>query len=226
MEEGGAAGTRRGVRHPPPGTSARRWFARVDAFASGTTLAIRRDVVETFGPLEPDINEDVVLPFRASLLGEVRFIDQPLVRVRRWAGSLTAADERLASIEHYRAWWQRGIARARRQLESRLADLDTAEHRSLLEPAELEALREIATASLAEAEASGGLVSPSLFERLRCFARQLRPGTDPRGPAARRGAYLCARALPALQAAQAEMTSRKWQQKAAEESSRRQQNMS
>ena len=178
MEEGGTAGTRRGVRHPPPGTSARRWFARIDAFASGATLAIRRDVVETFGRLEPDINEDVVLPFRASLLGEVRFIDRPLVRVRRWAGSLTAADERLASIEHYRAWWQHGLAMARRQLQSRFADLDTAEHRSILEPAELEALREIATTSLAEAEASGGLVSPSLTERLRCFARQLKPGAD------------------------------------------------
>jgi GT2 family glycosyltransferase len=178
MEEGGLAGARRGVHHPPPGTSARRWFARVDAFASGTTLAIRRDVVETFGPLEPDINEDVVLPFRASLLGEVRFIDQPLVRVRRRAESLTAAHDRFASIEHYRAWWQRGIARARRQLESRQADLATAERQALVGPAELAALREIATRSLAEAEASGGLVSPSLLERLRCFARQLRPGAD------------------------------------------------
>ena len=47
MEEGDRAGARRGVRHPPPGTSAGQWFARVDAFASGATLAIRRDVAET-----------------------------------------------------------------------------------------------------------------------------------------------------------------------------------
>jgi len=179
MEEGDRAGARRGVRHPPPGTSANHWFARVDAFASGATLAIRRDVAESFGPLDPDINEDVVLPFRASLLGDVRFIDRPLVRVRRWAGSLTADHERLASIEHYRAWWQRGIERARRQLDSRLADLATAERLALLGPEELEALREIATGSMAEAEASGGLVSPSLLERLRCFVRQLAPGADP-----------------------------------------------
>ena len=45
--------------------------SRVDSFASGTTLAIRRDVVETFGPLELEINEHAVLPLRASLLGEV-----------------------------------------------------------------------------------------------------------------------------------------------------------
>ena len=179
MDEAGQAAGRRGVRHPPPGTDAARWFARVDSFASGTTLAIRREVVETFGPLAPDINEDVVLPFRASLLGDVRFIDEPLVRVRRWEGSLTAAHERFASLDAYRAWWQRGIERARRQLESRLADLATAERLALLAPEALAALREVAAASLAETEASGALVSPSLFERLRCFARQLRPGTDP-----------------------------------------------
>ena len=179
MEAGDRAGARRGVRHPPPGTSPRRWFARVESFASGATLAIRRDVVETFGPLEPDINEDVVLPFRASLLGEMRFIDQPLVRVRRWEGSLTAAHERFASLETYRAWWRRGINQARRQLDSRLADLAAAERLALLEPAELEALRQVAIASMAEAEASGALVGNSLLARLRCFARQLRPGADP-----------------------------------------------
>ena len=176
MKEGGIAGARCGVRHPPPGTPARRWFARVDTYAAGTTLAVRRDVVEVFGPLEPDINEDVVLPFRAGLLGEVRYLDEALVRVRRWAGSLTAADERLISMEHYRAWWQRGVARARRQLESRRADIATAEQHGLLGPAELEALREIVATSMAEAEASSGLVSPSFIERLRCFAGQLRPG--------------------------------------------------
>jgi cellulose synthase/poly-beta-1,6-N-acetylglucosamine synthase-like glycosyltransferase len=75
LNETGGAGQRRGVRHPPPGSDAGRWFARVDAFASGATLAVRRDVVESFGPLDPAINEDVLLPFRASLLGDVCFVD-------------------------------------------------------------------------------------------------------------------------------------------------------
>jgi hypothetical protein len=179
MEEGGRAGARRGVRHPPAGMQARRWFARVDAFASGATLAVRRDVVETFGPLDPDVNEDVVLPFRAGLLGEVRFIDRPLVRVRRWGGSLTAADERFESLESYRAWWRRGVEQARRHLETRLEDLATAERRGLLSPEELEDLQQIAIASMEQSEASAGLVSPSLVERLRCFLRSVRPGGDP-----------------------------------------------
>jgi glycosyltransferase involved in cell wall biosynthesis len=179
MEAKGRAGSCRGVRHPPPDMPARRWFARVDAFASGATLAVRRDVVETFGPLDPVVNEDVVLPFRAGLLGEVRFIDRPLVRVRRWSGSLTAADERFESLESYRAWWRRGVEQARRHLETRLEDLATAERRGLLSPEELEDLQQIAIASMEQSEASAGLVSPSLVERLRCFLRSVRPGGDP-----------------------------------------------
>ena len=35
------------------------------------------------------------------------------------------------------------------------------------------------TTPMEEAEASVALVSPSLFERLRCFLRSARPGADP-----------------------------------------------
>ena len=178
MDANGQAGARRGVRHPPPGTAARRWFARVDTFSSGATLAIRREVVEAFGPLDPQINEDVVLPFRASLLGKVYYLDEALVRVRRWEGSLTAAHGRFASLESYRAWWRRGVEDARRQLASRLDDLDAAERLGLAPPAELDKLREIARNSLAEAEYSSGLTAPSLAARLRCFARLARAGMD------------------------------------------------
>lgn len=179
MDEAGRATGRRGVLHPPIGTDPRHWFARVDAYASGATLAVRRDVVETFGPLDPKINEDVVLPFRASLLGDVRFIDQDLVRVRRWEGSLTAAHERFISIDRYRAWLLRGIAQARRQLESRIEDLRKAEQLKLIQPEELEELEQIAVASMAEAEASAGLASPSLLVRMRCFARLAWSGSHP-----------------------------------------------
>jgi glycosyltransferase involved in cell wall biosynthesis len=178
MDERGGASGRRGVPRPPPGSDARPWFARVDAYASGTTLAVRRDVVEVFGPLDPAINEDVVLPFRASLLGEVRCLDEPLVRVRRWQGSLTAETGRFASMEAYRAWLLKGIARARRQLGSRLDDLRRAEARGLGTPEELDALRQVARDSMAEAEASAAIVSPSMLKRLRCVASLFRPGAN------------------------------------------------
>jgi glycosyltransferase involved in cell wall biosynthesis len=174
MDADGRPQGRGRVLYPPPASESCRWFARVDAFAPGATLAVRRDVVEAFGPLDPMINEDVVLPFRASLLGEVRYLDEDLVQVRRWRGSLTADVDRFASVERYRARMLQGIAQARRQLDSRLEDLRQAEALGL--ERNFEDLRGIAHATLATGEATAGLVSPSLPERLRCFARLVRSG--------------------------------------------------
>ncbi|MFO8003041.1 glycosyltransferase family A protein [Thioalkalivibrio sp.] len=181
MDREGRAGRRRRVDHPPPGADARHWFAKVDSYAPGATLAVRHDVVETFGPLDPSINEDVVLPFRASLLGDVRYIDEALVRVRRWEGSLTSDPERLRSVENLRSWLLRGVAQARRQMESRLADLDKAEGLGLIQVQDLDAVRAAVAASMADAEDSACLASPSLLVRLRCLGRLTRPRDDWRG---------------------------------------------
>jgi len=169
MDSKGRAGRKRGVAHPPRGIDSRHWFASVDAFASGATLAVRRDVVETFGPLDPAINEDVVLPFRASLLGDVRYIDEALVRVRRWEGSLTSDPERFRSLDQLRSWLLQGIAQARRHREQRLEDIGKAEQLGLVQLQDAEALRASVAASMAEAEASACLASPSMFKRLRCL---------------------------------------------------------
>ena len=169
MDGLGRAGRRRRVNHPLSGEDARHWFAKVDAYAPGATLAVRRDVVETFGPLDPAIHEDSVLPFRASLLGAVHYIDEALVRVRRWEGSFTTDRERFRSLNQLRSWLLQGIAHARRQMEQRVKDLCKAEQLGLVEPQDLEALRATVAGSLAEAEASACLASPSLLKRLRCF---------------------------------------------------------
>ena len=166
------------VPHPDPGSTPARWFARVDAFAAGATLALRREVVDVFGPLDPRIHEDVVLPFRASLMGDVSFIDEDLVKVRRWGGSLTADRARFQSLAGYRTWMLTGIDKARRQFRSRLADFDTAERLMLPRAPDLEGLRRVARDSLAEAEASAGLVDPSPWTRWRCFLRLWRSGSS------------------------------------------------
>lgn len=171
LDPEGRSGGRAGVPHPPSGIDARHWFANVDAYAAGSTLAVRRDVVETFGPLDPAINEDVVLPFRASLVGDVHYIDEALVRYRRWEGNFTRDPVRFRSMENLRSWLLRGIGEARRRMEIRLADLGRAEELGLVQEEELEALRKTVAASMAEAEASACLASPSLFARLRCLVR-------------------------------------------------------
>lgn len=164
------------VPHPRPGERTSGWFARVDAYAAGTTLAIQREVVEVFGKLDPHINEDIVLPFRASLLGEVVYLPEELVRARRRAGSLTADHERFESMERYRARIQLGIRRARDQGESRLADLRTAQRRMPDRAAEFRALEQVVADSIAVAESTAGLVSPSARTRISTLARLWRSG--------------------------------------------------
>ena len=164
------------VPHPPAGTDPASWFARVDAFASGSTLAVHRDVFDLFPPLDPAIHEDVVLPFRASLLGGVHYVDASLVGARRHPGSLTAADGRFASLDAYRGRMVAGIEKARRQLASRLADLDRATELQPGRRAEFDRLREIAADSLAAAEATADLTAPRAWTRLRALVRVLGAG--------------------------------------------------
>lgn len=165
------------VPHPDPEEDPAPWFARVDAFASGATLAVRREVIDAFPPLDPKINEDVVLPFRAALLGDVVYVDEELVRVRRWTGSLTAQQERFRSWGVYRDWMLEGIEQAGRQLECRLADLQVARDLMPQREAEFDELREVARASLSYAQDTAGLVSPSFRVRARAFLRMWRAGT-------------------------------------------------
>ena len=165
------------VPQRPRGTSASRWYARVDGYASGGTLAIRRDVATCFPPLDGTIYEDVVLPFRASLLGDVVFIDEPLIRARRHPGSLTANFDQFASVENYHARMQQGLNRVRRQLASRLADIDTARRREPQREPEWQDLERIARSSLAEAESTASLFSPAPLKRWLTFLRLAVRGT-------------------------------------------------
>lgn len=177
-----AAGRPRGavkVPHPAPGEPASRWFARVDANAPGATLAVRREVIERFPPLDPRIAEDLILPFRASLLGEVAFLDEPLVRVRRHAASLTTELERFQSVEKHRVRLERGIEHAARNLESRKADLRVAERLFPDRIPELSALEQTAVESLRAARLTAKLSSPSPAVRLVTFFRLLRAGAYP-----------------------------------------------
>jgi glycosyltransferase involved in cell wall biosynthesis len=167
------------IPRPGPGVSASEWFARVDAYAAGTTLAIHREVVEAFGVLDPDIHEDLVLPFRASLLGDVVYIPEELVRARRRGGSLTADLERFESIERYRARIALGIRRARERRESRLRDLRTAEQRRPERAAGFRALQQVVADSIALAESTADLVDPSAWTRLSALARLWRSGAYP-----------------------------------------------
>ncbi|MGH9906381.1 MAG: glycosyltransferase, partial [Pyrinomonadaceae bacterium] len=60
------------------------WLAEHLSGALGCAQAWDRRVFELFGPMDEDIlQEDIVIPFRAALLGEVQFVSEPLVLYRR-----------------------------------------------------------------------------------------------------------------------------------------------
>ncbi len=167
------------VPHPGREENAARWFTRVDAYAAGTTLAVRRDLVGIFGPLDPAINEDIILPFRASLLGSVIFIDEELVRARRHGASLTADFGRFESLPRYRERFEQGITRAIRQRASRFTDIQTAAALMPDRAADFSALESVVNESVVLAECSAGLVSPSLARRLKALLKLWRAGAYP-----------------------------------------------
>ncbi|MGA1081211.1 MAG: glycosyltransferase [Steroidobacteraceae bacterium] len=169
MDESGRAQGRARFASLPNGADGLQWFARVDAYAPGTTLAVRREVLERFPPLEPGFNEDIVLPFRAALLGEVRFIDDSLVRARRRPGSMTADYHQLESMAAYRARMLHGVARAEAQLRSRLADIEIARSVGARPEWVLDAAMGEAKRSLEYVRLSGGLFSQRFDERLAAF---------------------------------------------------------
>jgi glycosyltransferase involved in cell wall biosynthesis len=155
------------VPRPPPELEAAAWFARVDAYAAGATLAVRRDVIAAFGPLDPALNEDVQLPFRASLLGQVEFIDAPLVRVLRHMDSFTADWERFDSLEKYRERMFTGLATAARARQNRLADIDVMASRQPDRHERWNRLRSLVERSMQDAELTRALVGDRFAERLR-----------------------------------------------------------
>jgi glycosyltransferase involved in cell wall biosynthesis len=176
IDETGQPRGRGTVPHPAAGSDVLRWFARIDAYAAGTTLAIRREVVEQFGELDPDIHEDIVLPFRASLLGDVIYLDEDLVQARRHGASQTRDFDDFASLERYRKRIVAGIERARRRRASRYADIQTAAALMPERAAELCALHAIVLDSIAQAESTAGLVSGSVIKRLVALINVWRTG--------------------------------------------------
>lgn len=55
----------------------------------GASLALRREIFHAFGPLRGPI-EDNALSLRAALLGRCAWLDEPLLRYRQHAGSVSA----------------------------------------------------------------------------------------------------------------------------------------
>ena len=140
---------------PPEALTLPAYAARpVPALVNGATQAWTRDLFDRFGPIPPEVRaEDILLPFRAALLGEIRYIYEPLVLYRRDSGRLRDAQGRPSLAQHRQRWlgWQELHAAAYR---ARLRDLQTCLERGLSPhpPADLQAVRQVTAGRLSELE--------------------------------------------------------------------------
>jgi glycosyltransferase involved in cell wall biosynthesis len=93
----------------------------------GAGAAYRREIFECFGPLSRDtVNEDMVLEFRAALLGKVAVAPLPLVRHRTHSASVTAmASAQMRSFAQYEAGARKMAYSILKAYEARLVDLET-----------------------------------------------------------------------------------------------------
>lgn len=138
---------------PPAELTLKAYAARrIPALVNGATHAWKRDIFDAFGPMPPEIRaEDIHLPFRSALLGEICYIYEPLVLYRRDAGRLKDAQGRNSFTQHRQRWlgWQQLHAETYR---ARLKDLQTCQELSLSThpPAELEFARQVTATRLAE----------------------------------------------------------------------------
>lgn len=104
------------------------WAAKNDFGIFGATMAWHRDVFDLFGPLPAGIvMEDLVIPFRAALLGTIHYLSDPLIKYRRHSGNvfLGRVSPTMTSDEWHRAM---SLETAQRivALKCRLYDLQTA----------------------------------------------------------------------------------------------------
>ena len=84
-------GDKHEIVHRPPGEAATDIEAYlVTGGVCGCSHAWHRRTFDIFGPMLPGtVYEDKVIPFRSILLGEIRYIDEPLVLYRRHSQSIT-----------------------------------------------------------------------------------------------------------------------------------------
>ena len=127
----------------------------------GASMGWSRALFETFGPLgAAPLVEDRPIAFRASLIGEVAWVDRPLVLYRRGGASDPGEGGRpedlggLYGYQLLRRRWRRSF------LQSYLADMET------VAPPDAETCREICRRGIARLDFEIALAETGLLGRL------------------------------------------------------------
>lgn len=157
-----------------------RWMAERFSAALGCAQAWDRRVFDMFGPLQEEVfNEDMVIPFRAALIGEVKFINEPLVLYRSHGYNAHFTESR--SIKSGHALHAALLRPADSRIaiyKNRLQDLDTLARLFPERSDECRSLKVITQRVCREMEDEKALLTESkFFRRVGIIGRAMRHGT-------------------------------------------------
>ena len=146
----------------------------------GCTHSFHRSLFDVFGPLHPDTHsEDIVLPFRAALLGEVVYVDDVMARYRLHDTNRHFRDPaKLTNTAEFFAALRKVAPGVVADFRTRLRDIDTLIAKFPARAAELQPLRRVTALRLAEFEAEHAMLSTeNPLARLSIILRAVRGGT-------------------------------------------------
>ncbi len=155
------------------------WMAEHNGGVLGCTQAWHRSTFDVFGDLDVRVlREDLVIPFRASLLGEVRYVDEVLVQYRHHHSNINlTAFRQLRGVRHWRSLLDRHTEGNLALLTSRLRDLQTLQQTCPHRAEEIRGLRLLVDANIRDMEIEKELFDSGLLHSISLIIRARRQGT-------------------------------------------------
>jgi glycosyltransferase involved in cell wall biosynthesis len=154
-------------------------IAEVGGGVYGCTHAWARRIFEVFGPLDEEvIHEDVIIPFRAAILGRICYLDEPLVLYRRHSSNLYRLRTEIGSWRALHGYLTRHASGRIAIYRSILNDIAIARKKELCAPEVLDRASLLASMNLGDAEVEADLLRGMTFSKMaRTIVRRARAGT-------------------------------------------------
>jgi glycosyltransferase involved in cell wall biosynthesis len=140
----------------------------------GCSAAYMREVFDIFGPmLTPLIYEDGVISFRSSLLGDIAYIDEPLVAYRRHSNNAHVQFEDTSNINNLLSARKRLLRDFICVRQNRFADLDKICRLYPSKRYDLFNMKELITRELESAQEELILYDASYYQRMLIITKAL-----------------------------------------------------
>jgi glycosyltransferase involved in cell wall biosynthesis len=160
-----------------PSMHTAEYFALRKRCVMGSSHAWHRDVFKLFGPLnEQGIFEDVVIPFRSVLLGEVRYIHEPLVLYRQHQDNLYNRNIKLNVLNLYNGQ-KRVLPGYIIAFQNRLQDLQKLLHLEPSRVSEISRLQKMVEQTVKDFELEAMLLESPFGRRLQLISTAAGHGT-------------------------------------------------